>query len=190
MEFRRSNDQNETASASFAELTTEMELISRSVVLKLVEQSDSPDGREGMSAEFWIAQVKDVFNFLYGRIGLPLELRTFIDALIGASNGKTDWFECSDKTLAVRLIGAAEDGKTHGALKKMIQRRRKKLIEWQRANKYVLVEIDIGYAESARDMEAESLNIIRLATGCRSCRTPRRFCERLFQTRIGLEIYR
>lgn len=132
-------------------LTASRELISRSVARKLVEQSDLPGGREGMSAEFWIAQVSDVFSYLFGRIGLPLELRAYVLALIGASEGRTDWFECSDRALAVRLIGDAADGKTPNALKKKIQRMRKKLNDWQQEHKFVLVETDIGFAESLRN---------------------------------------
>lgn len=147
-----------------AEESTKAELISRSVALKLIEQTGTTANTEGLSAEFWIAQVKDVFNFLYSRIGLPLELRNFIDALIGASNGQTDWFECSDKALAVRLIGDAADGKTPNALKKKIQRLRKKLIVWQQEHQYVLVETDIGYAESMRDEAGE---IITYSDGSR-----------------------
>lgn len=155
---------SETAHKIEATPASPMEVASRSVALKLIEQTGTTANTEGMSAEFWIAQVKDVFNFLYSRIGLPLELRNFIDALIGASNGQTDWFECSDKALAVRLIGDAVDGKTPNALKKKIQRLRKKLIVWQQEHKYVLVEIDIGYAESMRDEAGE---IITYSDGSR-----------------------
>jgi hypothetical protein len=106
---------------------------------------------EKQTAEFWISQVMDTFNFLYSRMGLPLKLRPFINALIGASNGDTDWFECRDRDLASRMMGDAADGKTSDALKKTVQRLRDALIEWQLKNNYELVEIDKGYAEYLRN---------------------------------------
>src|SRR5262249_33887307 len=102
------------------------ESIRNQLSLQLIAQTIASDRPNGLTAEYWVSQIADVFNYLLGRIGLPIELRAYVIALIGASEGQTDWFECSDRELAVRLLGDAADGKTVSALKKQVQRYRAK----------------------------------------------------------------
>jgi hypothetical protein len=120
----------------------------QSVVLNPL-QSVLPGGEQG--AEFWISQVLESFNWIYSEIRLPLDLHLYVNALVGASGGKSDWFELTDREVGIRMRGDMEDGNSPDALKKRVYRLRKKLIEWQQAHNYVLVEVDVGYANALRD---------------------------------------
>ncbi len=136
----------------FGRSTIKADRLSQNLSLQIIKPSVA-ESQSKMTAEYWLSQVTDTFNYLFGYIGLPLELRAYVLALIGASDGETDWFDCSDRDLAIRLLGDEADGKTVSALKKRVQRLRVKMRSWQREHGYNLVEIDIGYGEYQRDGE-------------------------------------
>lgn len=142
--------------------TINTDQLSQSLSLQIIKPSVSSESRSGMTAEYWLSQFADTFNYLFGYIGLPLELRAYVMALIGASDGETDWFDCPDKDLAIRLLGDEADGKTVSALKKKVQRFRGKLRSWQIKHAYNLVETDTGYGEYKR---GEGNKIITKLTG-------------------------
>lgn len=101
-----------------------------------------------------ISEILEVKNLLYGALQLPLDLRNFLDAVMAVSKGSIKWFEYPDLKLAAQLFGdPEEDGNSIGALKKRIQRLRKKLMEWQMKKNLRLVDVDPGHSKYGRDQQ-------------------------------------
>jgi hypothetical protein len=80
--------------------------------------------------------VLQMFNF-------PAELIPFVLAVIGAAEGRTDWFPCRDRLLGERALGES-DTRTPEAKKKWVQRKRELLCEWQDSTRFVLIECAPG----------------------------------------------
>ncbi len=151
----KATSQAEQVNRKHNEPAIKADSLGQNLSLQIIPPSGKSGSKNGMTAEYWLSQFADTFNYTFGCIGLPLELRAYVLALIGASDGETDWFDCSDRDLAIRLLGDEADGKTVSALKKRVQRLRAKMRSWQREHGYSLVEIDIGYGEYQRDGENE-----------------------------------
>ena len=103
-----------------------------------------------------LSLVKEVFNCTYAEIGLDRRLRPFIDALIGASRGRCDWFECGDQFLAERLF-SDELGIGRKTLRKRCERDRKKILTFQSTKGYRLIETDITQATYHRERGGDLL---------------------------------
>ena len=73
----------------------------------------------------------------------PAELIPFALAVIGAAEGRTDWFPCRDRILGERALGES-DTRTPEARKKWVQRKRELLCEWQDSNRFILIECAPG----------------------------------------------
>jgi hypothetical protein len=73
----------------------------------------------------------------------PAELIPFALAVIGAAEGRTDWFPCRDRVLGERALGES-DTRTPEAKKKWVQRKRELLCEWQDSTRFVLIECAPG----------------------------------------------
>ncbi len=69
----------------------------------------------------------------------PAELIPFVLAVIGAAEGRTDWFPCRDRVLGERALGES-DARTPEAKKKWVQRKRELLCEWQERTRFILIE--------------------------------------------------
>jgi hypothetical protein len=80
--------------------------------------------------------VLQMFNF-------PAELIPFALAVIGAAEGRTDWFQCRDRVLGERALGES-DTRTPEAKKKWVQRKRELLCEWQERTRFILIECAPG----------------------------------------------
>jgi hypothetical protein len=80
--------------------------------------------------------VLQMFNF-------PAELIPFALAVIGAAEGRTDWFQCRDRLLGERALGES-DTRTPEAKKKWVQRKRELLCEWQERTRFILIECAPG----------------------------------------------
>jgi len=85
----------------------------------------------------------DILNFLLVELGMPAKARSFVDALIGASEARTGWFDLNDYELGERLPSR---GQTHRAdsIQKRAQRYRKPLKIWQDESSIVMIEIQLG----------------------------------------------
>lgn len=98
-----------------------------------------------------------ILNLFFSKVKLPLNLRPFIFALIGANagcpKGENEWFYLRDYELAIHLMD--DEAKTSEALKQRIKRLRKSLIEWQKKNQFKLVIIDRGYVEPEKNKQGE-----------------------------------
>jgi hypothetical protein len=73
----------------------------------------------------------------------PAELIPFVLAVIGAAEGRTDWFACRDRDLGERALGES-DTRTPEAKKKWVQRKREQLCEWQDSSRVFLIECAPG----------------------------------------------
>jgi hypothetical protein len=73
----------------------------------------------------------------------PAELIPFALAVIGAAEGRTDWFACRDRLLGERALGES-DTRTPEAKKKWVQRKRELLCEWQDSSRVFLIECAPG----------------------------------------------
>jgi hypothetical protein len=73
----------------------------------------------------------------------PAELIPFVLAVIGAAEGRTDWFPCRDRLLGERALGES-DTRTPEAKKKWVQRKRELLCEWQDSSRVFLIECAPG----------------------------------------------
>jgi hypothetical protein len=73
----------------------------------------------------------------------PAELIPFALAVIGAAEGRTDWFACRDRLLGERALGES-DARTPEAKKKWVQRKRELLCEWQERTRFILIECAPG----------------------------------------------
>jgi hypothetical protein len=73
----------------------------------------------------------------------PAELIPFVLAVIGAAEGRTDWFPCRDRILGERALGES-DTRTPEAKKKWVQRKRELLCEWQDSTRFILIECAPG----------------------------------------------
>jgi len=80
--------------------------------------------------------ILQMFNF-------PAELIPFALAVIGAAEGRTDWFPCRDRILGERALGES-DTRTPDAKKKWVQRKRELLCEWQERTRFILIECAPG----------------------------------------------
>ena len=80
--------------------------------------------------------VLQMFNF-------PAELIPFALAVIGAAEGRTDWFACRDRLLGERALGES-DARTPEAKKKWVQRKRELTCEWQERTRFILIECAPG----------------------------------------------
>ncbi len=80
--------------------------------------------------------ILQMFNF-------PAELIPFALAVIGAAEGRTDWFPCRDRILGERALGES-DTRTPEAKKKWVQRKRELLCEWQERTRFILIECAPG----------------------------------------------
>lgn len=91
----------------------------------------------------------DAANLLLARSGFPSEHRAFVDALIGASAGVTEWFEVSDYDLGKRMLGGTQAReRSRGAITKRVQRSRGAVTEWQGESGYLIVECMPGGRDS------------------------------------------
>lgn len=98
-----------------------------------------PDEDEGSEEAKEASAYSCAINHLLCELAFPFELRSLIEALIELSQGKLDWFEIDDYSLAciARSEQSAFTNKpvkdkayTKGSLQKWIQRSRKKLTDW------------------------------------------------------------
>ena len=122
------------------------------------------DQAEPLTAE-QIARATDAINFVLVAAAVPFEHRAIIDALIGASLGAMDWFECADIVIAQRARNASKLEVKEKSTEKWTQRERDALTEWQTARGITLVEsMPGGWAEGVKYKTRYRLaNLFRLA---------------------------
>jgi hypothetical protein len=83
--------------------------------------------------------ITDAVNLILTGVNCPIQLRAFIDALIGVAGVRKDeWFEATDAIIAERLEKSP----------KTVQRARRDLIAWQQESRFTFVEIKDNYMDS------------------------------------------
>jgi hypothetical protein len=76
--------------------------------------------------------------------GVPEKRRALIDALIGASNGSTDWFEATDFEIGQRAREATNQGRSRRSIEQWTLREREHLKTWETDYGRTLVEMMPG----------------------------------------------
>lgn len=87
-----------------------------------------------------IARATDAINFVLVAAGTPDTHRAYLDALIGASLGATDWFEAADIEVGQRARQVSTIGLKDKTIEKWVQREREEFSEWQTAREITLIE--------------------------------------------------
>ncbi|MBO0722326.1 MAG: hypothetical protein J2P41_15980, partial [Blastocatellia bacterium] len=84
--------------------------------------------------------VIDTINFALITWGVPEKFRSYIDALIGASRGSTDWFEAADIEIGQRARPVSTTGLKEKSIERWTMRQRDEFAEWQQAYGVTLIE--------------------------------------------------
>ena len=111
--------------------------------IERLRSQSSPTELES-SSERTISQSLEAVTFILVRAKCPIEHRAYIDAVLGAADGRDDWFQASDLEIGKRMLGAETYVTSSAGLKKRVQRHRKSLTEWQEREGYGFIEADPG----------------------------------------------
>src|ERR1051325_2009105 len=114
----------------------------RSLIKQRNAKSPSPEQSPGLERD--ISECTDAISFILARAHCPTQYRAYVDAVIGAANGRLDWFEASDLEIGKRMMGSGGDGKSADSIQKRVQRDRQTFAEWQKLEGYRLIECEPG----------------------------------------------
>jgi hypothetical protein len=87
----------------------------------------------------------DILTFVLIEVDMPAQCRPFVDAVVGASEARSGWFECDDHELGKRLPSRNQEGfRKYDSVKKQAQRYRRLFEDWQIEAGFELIEIEHG----------------------------------------------
>lgn len=102
------------------------------------------EGESGEKTQHDLSRLTEIVTRILTHLGVESVYRGYIDAVIGAANGSTRWFECFDIVMAKRLRPERAGELTDDALKKYLQRMRNDFHAHQSSLKVNLIEAHQG----------------------------------------------
>jgi hypothetical protein len=114
-----------------------------------------PNGTSKLTTQ--LSYGTDAINFILVAAGCPERFRSYIDCLVGFSEGRHE-FEARDKDVAAR-VRPDEQSASKGAARQWLKRTRRDFETWQAARGFNFIECRRGYIERHTDHQGKKSKI-------------------------------